>query len=151
MEDINTPLRTGYYELLNNVVTLDSVGVPFYDQVPSGATYPYMYNSGVTVVEDFTKDQFGYDVTFTVTIAMKYPANYGGQADIDALANQVLNLVVGASKRPNPPPLAPYLLPNFGLYFTKLSSSVSDRHDEADGVYFFRMMKFKHSIQEFNV
>jgi hypothetical protein len=95
MKDPNKIIRTAYYNALNNVVTFNSAGVQFYDAVPSNAAYPYIYVSDYTAVEDTTKDFFGQNVTITLVVAMKYPANYGGQTDIDGIAAQVSAIVRG--------------------------------------------------------
>src|SRR6185312_16434969 len=95
MKDASKTIRTAYYNSLNNVVTFNSAGVPLYDAVPSNAAYPYIYVSDYTTVEETTKDFFGQNVTITLVVAMKYPANYGGQSDIDGIVSQVTGIVRG--------------------------------------------------------
>ena len=144
MKDTSTALRTAYFNALNNVITLNSVPVPFYDQVPSNALYPYVYVSDFTCTEETTKDAFGYNATITVVCAMKYDANYGGESDIDVIAGQVENIVRGAT--PASEPLS--FLPNFQHVITQLDQTNFFRAQAPDGVIFYRTLKFRHRVQE---
>jgi hypothetical protein len=146
MKDPATAIRTAYYNALNNVVTLNSSPVPFYDQVPSNAAYPYMYVSDFTCVEETTKDNFGWNATVTIVTAMKYPANYGGQSDIDNIAGQIENLVRGANTTSQPLSF----LPNFQNVITEMDQSNFFRAQVPDGIMFYRTLKFRHRIQQLN-
>ena len=142
MTDANKIIRTAYYNALNNVVTFNSAGVAFYDAVPSNAAYPYIYVSDYTAVEDTTKDYFGQNVTITLVVAMKYPANYGGQSDIDSIASQVSTIVRGTHTTDQPLSF----LPNFQNVITQLDQTNFFRQEVADGIVFYRTMKFRHRI-----
>lgn len=145
MTDCNKIIRTAYYNALNNVVQYNSAGVAFYDAVPSNAAYPYIYVSDFTAVEETTKDHFGQNVTITLVVAMKYPANYGGQSDIDGIANQVMGIVRGSATTSQPLSFAP----NFQNVITQLDQTNFFRQEVADGIVFYRTMKFRHRILEF--
>ena len=146
MKDSSKSIRTAYYNALNNVVTLNSLPVPFYDQVPSNTAYPYMYVSGFTCVEETTKDVFGWNATITIVAAMKYPANYGGQSDIDGIAEQIENIVRGAATTSQPLSFAP----GFQNIITQLDQGSFFKVSVADGIVFYRTLKFRHRIQEIN-
>jgi hypothetical protein len=146
MKDASKTIRTAYYNALNNVVTFNSAGVSFYDAVPSNAAYPYIYVSDYTAVEDTTKDFFGLNVTITLVVAMKYPANYGGQSDIDGIAAQVSGIVRGTFTTSQPLSF----LPDFQNVITQLDQSNYFRQEVADGIVFYRTLKFRHRIQQLN-
>lgn len=142
MKDANKTIRTAYYNALNNVVRFNSAGVPFYDQVPSTAAYPYIYVSDYTATEETTKDFFGQNVTITLVAAMKYPANYGGQSDVDGIANQVATIVRGTLTTDQPLSFAP----DFQNVITQMDQSNFFKQEVADGIVFYRTLKFRHRI-----
>ncbi|MGP8215798.1 MAG: hypothetical protein ACLQQ4_09570 [Bacteroidia bacterium] len=144
MKDSNKTIRTAYYNALNNIVTFNSAGIPFYDAVPSNAAYPYIYVSDYTAAEDTTKDFFGQNVTITLIAAMKYPANYGGQSDIDSLAGQISAIVRGTLTTDQPLSF----LPDFQNVITQLDQSNFFRQEVTDGIVFYRSLKFRHRIQQ---
>ncbi len=144
MKDCSTAIRTAYFTALNNNVTLNSVPVPFYDQVPSGALYPYIYVSDFTCTEETTKDSFGYDATMTIVAVMKYPANFGGESDIDLIAAQVENIIRGATTASDPISF----LPAFINVITDLEQTNYFRAEAPDGILFYRTLKFRHRVQE---
>lgn len=144
MKDTAKAIRTAYYSALNNVVTLNSSPVPFYDQVPSGAAFPYMYVSDFTCVEETTKDVFGWNATITIVAAMKYTANYGGQSDIDNIAGQIENIVRGAATTSQPLSF----LPDFMNVITELDQSNFFKVEAPDGIVFYRTLKFRHRLQQ---
>ena len=152
MLDVNTPLRKAYFNVLNGITA--SIGgiptsIPFYDQVTSGASYPYIYTVDTTLAETFTKDTFGGRVTFTIQVAMKYPSNYGGNSDIDNIVTVIKPLIVGLNKGTYP--LAASLLPNFSLLSNVCEMDRNERQEGSDGVYFFRILRFSHIIQQFKI
>lgn len=142
MKDSSKIIRTAYYNALNNVVTLNSAGVPLYDQVPSDSAYPYMYVSDFTATEDTTKDFFGQNITITIVVAMKYPANYGGQSDIDSISSQVSGIVRGTITTSQPLSFTP----DFQNVITQLDQSNFFKQEVADGIVFYRTLKFRHRI-----
>jgi hypothetical protein len=142
MKDANKTIRTAYYNSLNNIVTFNAAGVPFYDAVPSNAAYPYIYVSDYTSAEDTTKDFFGQNVTITLVATMKYPANYGGQSDVDGIAAQVSAIVRGTLTTSDPLSF----LPDFQNVITQIDQSNYFRQEVADGIVFYRTMKFRHRI-----
>lgn len=144
MKDASKTIRTAYFNALNNVVTLNSVGVPLYDQVPSDSKYPYMYVSDFTATEDTTKDFFGQNVTITLVVAMKYPANFGGQSDIDTIASQVSAIVRGTITTSQPLSFTP----DFQNVITQLDQSNFFKQEVADGIVFYRTLKFRHRISQ---
>jgi hypothetical protein len=144
MKDCATTMRSAYYTALNNVVTLNANPVPFYDQVPSDSAYPYIYVSDFTCVEETTKDVFGWNATITVVAAMKYPANYGGQSDIDKIAGQIENIVRGTSTTSQPLSF----LPDFQNVITQLDQGNFFKVQVVDGVVFYRTLKFRHRVQQ---
>ncbi len=144
MTDPSTAIRTSYYTALNNHVTLNAVPVPFYDQVPSNAAYPYMYVSDYTCTEDTTKDAFGYNATITLVAVMKYPANSGGESDIDVIAGQIENIIRGATTWSDPISF----LPDFINVITQLDQTNYFRAQAPDGILFYRTLKFRHRVQE---
>lgn len=144
MKDCSATIRSAYYAALNNQVTLNSSPVPFYDQVPSNTPFPYMYVSGFTCGEETTKDLFGYNATMTIVAVMKYPANYGGESDIDVIAGQVENIIRGATTASDPISF----LPDFINVITELEQTNYFRAEASDGIFFYRTMKFRHRIQE---
>jgi len=146
MKDPATAIRSAYYTALNNVVTLNSSPVPFYDQVPSDSAYPYIYVSDFTCTEETTKDVFGWNATITLVAAMKYDANYGGQSDIDNVAGQIENIVRGSTTTNQPLSFSP----NFQNVITQLDQSNFFKAMAADGIVFYRTLKFRHRIQEIN-
>jgi hypothetical protein len=146
MKDASTIIRSAYYTALNNVVTLNSASVPFFDQVPSNTAYPYMYVSDFTCVEETTKDFFGWNATITIVAAMKYAANFGGQSDIDNIAGQIENIVRGSTTSSQPLSFAP----NFQNVITELDQSNFFKTEVADGIVFYRTLKFRHRIQQLN-
>ena len=133
-----------YYNALNNIVSLNSAPVPFYDQVPSNAAYPYMYVSDFTCVEETTKDVFGWNATITIVAAMKYPANYGGQSDIDSITAQIEDIVRGSTTTSQPLSFAP----DFANVITQLDQSNFFKVSVADGIVFYRTLKFRHRVQQ---
>lgn len=144
MKDASKTIRTAYYNALNNIVSLNSAPVPFFDQVPSNAAYPYMYVSDFTCVEETTKDVFGWNATITIVAAMKYPANYGGQSDIDSIAAQIEDIVRGSTTTAQPLSFAP----DFANVITQLDQSNFFKVSVADGIVFYRTLKFRHRIQQ---
>ena len=146
MKDPATAIRSAYYTALNNVVTINSSPVPFYDQVPSDSAYPYIYVSDFTCTEETTKDVFGWNATITLVAAMKYDANYGGQSDIDNVAGQIENIVRGSTTTNQPLSFSP----NFQNVITQLDQSNFFKAMAADGIVFYRTLKFRHRIQEIN-
>lgn len=146
MIDVNTTLRTAYFNALNNTITVNGSNVPFYDQVPSGAAYPYIFTSGFTSKEKSTKDEFGYDITVTLAVAMKYPANYGGQSDVDTIVTGIQNKIRGTTTTSYPLSLGP----NFQMVNTYLDGTSFNRVDQSDGVYFYRTIRFRHFITQYN-
>ena len=144
MKDASKTIRTAYYNTLNNTTSLNSTPVPFYDAVPSDSSYPYIYVSDYTAVEETTKDVFGQNVTVTLVVAMKYPANYGGQADIDVIAGQVIGIVRGTFTTSQPLSFAP----DFQNVVTQLDQSNFFKQEVADGIVFYRTLKFRHRIAQ---
>jgi len=144
MKDPATAIRTAYYNALNNVVSLNSSPIPFYDQVPSGAAYPYIYVSDFTCTEETTKDIFGWDATITLVAAMKYTANYGGESDIDTIAWQIENIVRGGTTTSQPLSFSP----DFLNVITQLDQSNFFKALAPDGIVFYRTLKFRHRIQQ---
>jgi hypothetical protein len=144
MKDSSKIIRTAYYNALNNVVQFNSAGVPLYDSVPSNAAYPYIYVSDYTAVEETTKDFFGQNVTITLVVAMKYPANYGGQNDIDGIVSQVTGIVRGTITTSQPLSFTP----DFQNIITQVDQSNYFKQEVADGIVYYRTIKFRHRITQ---
>lgn len=146
MVDPDLAIRTAYYNAITGNIPIGNDSpeytVPFYVQVPSDTTYPYIYNSDFTKTRNRTKDCFGWDVTVTLVIVSFFQGNSGGQATNDKIATQVEELIVG----PNP---ANQNLLNFGTQFYCVSSDLITSttmppQDVEDGTVFYRILKFKH-------
>lgn len=148
MLDPSTAIRSAYFNTLNNAITVyiggNPVTVPFYDQVPAGASFPYIYVSGFTCAEDTTKDCFGYIATLILVVAMRYDGNSGGEIDIDSIVNSLVNLIRGGTTRSQPLQFSP----SFLNIVTELGGTNSYRVKRENGIVFYRTIKFIHKIQE---
>lgn len=140
MLDADNAIKKAYYSALNSIA-------PFYIQVPSGTAYPYIYNSDFNKVPNRNKDRFGWDVTVTLVIVSKFSGNSGGQSVNDGIAQQIEQAVVGSSPGQNPL--------SFGVNFTNavselITSTTMPPQDVADGTVYYKILKFKHTIQQFS-
>ena len=147
MIDADLAIRTAYYNALNNTIYSAGSPVPYYVKVPTGAGYPYIYQAGVTKVPNRTKDKWMWDITITLNIVSLSVGNSGGQALNDDIASQAEQIVIGTV--PGQTPLS------FGVNFTnvlnELVSSVTMPPQEAsNGIFYYRIIKIKHLISQFN-
>ena len=146
MKDESLTIRTAYMTALNNVVQYNSVGVPLYDQVPSDTSYPYIYFSGFTSMEDAgaDKDRFTKDVTVTLTVCMRFTQNAGSQMPLDNICNQIENIIRGGQT------ISPGLsfLPDWDNTISAFTGTNFFKEKVADSVVYYRTLKFRHRIQQ---
>lgn len=94
MKDIELPLRTGYFNLLNGIV-VDGKSIPVFDmQAPFPEQTPYIIIEGILPISGNTKDSFGYEVTVDLLIYTSFQGDFGGRKSGDLIANAVLGLVI---------------------------------------------------------
>jgi hypothetical protein len=121
--------------------------VPYYVQVQTGASYPYIYQAGCTKVPNRNKQNFCWDLTMTLNIVSLFPANSGGQAVNDAVANQIEQIILGTV--PGQTPLS--FAPNFNNILNELiMSNTMPPQEASNGMVYYRILKIKHTIQQFN-
>ena len=148
MIDAELTIRTAYYNALNNVILSGGNRVPYYLQVPTGTSYPYIYQAGVTKVPNRTKSNWGWDVTVTLNIISLSVSNSGGQAVNDAIANQIEGIILGTI--PGDTPLS--FSPNFVNVENELiMSNTMPPQQATNGVVFYRILKIKHTIFQYNI
>ena len=79
MKDVELPIRTGYYSLLNNM-TVDGKQIPVFDMVaPKSATPPYVIVDSIMYVNENTKDSFGGEVTVDFLVKSRFDGDFGGR------------------------------------------------------------------------
>jgi len=86
-KDLNTALRTALLTALNGQLTLNNANVPVYDRVPKSIRFPF-----VVIQLNDTNDE-----ARTKDIITGYEGNFGGQADCDSLADQILQILGNTS------------------------------------------------------
>jgi len=97
-KDLNTALRTALLTALNGQLTLNNANVPVYDRVPKSIRFPFVViQLNDTNDEARTKDHMLYNSTTTINIITGYEGNFGGQADCDSLADQILQILGNTS------------------------------------------------------
>jgi hypothetical protein len=127
MKDVGYSLRKAYYDKLNGAVTLNSVAVPVYDNVPDSANYPYIQISNISVVDNSTKDNFNNNCVVTVQVFTGTDGTNYSKADADTISNQVMTLLINRSSLPN-------AAPDFKV-ITNLLESTGYIESQFDGFY----------------
>lgn len=94
MRDVTLPLRTAYYNLLNDML-VDGRKIKVYDlQAPKTAETPYIIIGEMFSVSRNTKDTFGTEVTVDLLIHNNFDGDFGGRRQTDIIADGVLQLVI---------------------------------------------------------
>jgi len=127
MKDVGYSLRKAYYDKLNGAVTLNSVAVPVYDNVPDSANYPYIQISNISVVDNSTKSNFNSNCVVTVQVFTGTDGTNYSKADADTISNQVMVLLINRSSLPN-------AAPDFKV-ITNLLESTGYIESQFDGFY----------------
>ena len=75
---------------------------------------------------------------------MKYPSSSGGFTDVDDIANQVVTIIRGDSTQSQPVSF----LPDWQHVICSLANTSSIKTEEADGIIYSRILKFRHRIYQ---
>lgn len=101
MKDVGYSLRKAYFDKLNGMVTVNSVIVPIYDNIPDTASYPYIQISNVSVVDESTKSNFNSNCVVTVQVFTGTDATSYSKTQSDNISNQVMQLLINRSSLPD--------------------------------------------------
>jgi len=94
VEEVELPIRTGYFNLLNNIVVGEKM-IPVYDMVaPIPAQTPYIIIDGILPISDNTKDSFMYELTVDLLIYTSYKGDFGGRKAADLITREILKKVI---------------------------------------------------------
>ena len=88
MKDPGIALQSQYYALLSDIVYNNRL-VQVYDVVPLQAEYPHIKIGTRTVLDRPNKTWYGTEVTQTIEIVDRFPANYGSRTSIYSIASDV--------------------------------------------------------------
>jgi hypothetical protein len=140
MLDLQPTLRAAYVTLLSG-----NISVNIYDKVPSGAAYPYVYFSMFTDQYDANsnKEKNCHDATMTLVAVAKFQGNFGGQAVVDNIINQIVGIIC-PNKRTTPFSLGL----NFNHNIISAEESRTFTMESPDGVLMYRSQKFRHNINQ---
>lgn len=93
MKNVNKPLSTGYYNLLNGIVVDGSVVSFHYLKAPFSTESPYIVITGMYSQSDNTKDSFNGSVTVDLNIYTEFEGDFGTMNSADNIAEAVLELI----------------------------------------------------------
>lgn len=141
MQDVNTPIRKAYYQLISSNVTLNGLPVEVYDKMaPNDAVYPYIILSTQTDSDDSVKGCQGHDPTILIDVVTGKTGEVSS-VDADNISGQILGLINPAGSRL-------ILTGSLTLIRTQL---ISDNTIEGqNGVYKIlrRLLRFGHKVHE---
>ena len=94
MEEVELPIRTGYFSLLNGIV-VGGKTIPVFDMAaPIPAQTPYIIIDGILPISENTKDSFLYELTVDLLIYTSYKGDFGSRKQGDLIAREILKRVV---------------------------------------------------------
>jgi len=139
-KDSTTQLQIGYYQLLNNNVTLSGTAVPVYDEVPASATYPLIQFNDTTLTDNSTKSTFMDNVTFSLSVVDRVSLDNGSRSSLNNVVNQVKEII-----RARP---VPFNLTDFNVLISIVDNDVFRKEKTDTFTYFIRELRFRHIIEE---
>lgn len=102
MKDTSYPIRKAFYELLNGVLSYNSVVVPVYDEVLQADAQLYVIIASQTKANQDNFCTFVSDCTITLDIVCKSSFDFTKDA-VDSVHNQIGQLVSSAPGQSNLP------------------------------------------------
>lgn len=142
MKDVTLPLRTGYFNLLNNMV-VDGRQIPVFDMhAPAQASAPYVIIGEIFSKSNNTKDTFGSEVVIDLLAYSEYKGDFGGRQATDLIADKILNLVIPA------PGKSGVSATGFGVTMAKHVGSSDENDYGATGNKYRKRVTIEHTIWE---
>lgn len=142
MRDVSGAIRKKYFELLNGVITYDSIAVPVYNKyLPNTITAPYyIVIDTISSVNIATKTSHITDTSVQLSIFTKDTTANSGKA-VDYIADQIYQIIW-------PYPNAKISLePDFQVVFQTLANDNSQTALQTNtAIYLNRFITFSHKI-----
>lgn len=147
MKDIYAELRKAYFILINGNISITPAGgggatnIPIYDQIPKGASYPFIQFRSFDSNSISVKDTYIQTVRMNLDVYARYESAYGGSLDVDNIINQMLQLIV----------VAPANYPSvtgFNIITTKLAQRVSDKVNNENATIYIGSISIEHQIEQ---
>lgn len=142
MKDLVLPLRTGYYNLLNNMVVGGKI-IPVFDmQAPYPAQTPYVIIEGIVPISDNTKDSFNSEVTVDLLVYTTYQGDFGGSRESDLITNEILQRVIPTPGRSG------VSAAGFNVYMAKQIGSNSEMSESNTKNTYRRRLTIEHLVEQ---
>lgn len=141
MKDPGYSLRKAYFDKLNGNVLLNSTTVNIYDNIPNHAEYPYIQIANISTADESTKDNFNTNCVVTLQLYTGTAGYSYSKKDVDTLSNQVLQLLVSKTNKPDAGP-------DFSIITSQLESSTY-LETQYDGFYEVRkIIRIRNIIEQ---
>lgn len=139
MRDNYTDIRTLYYNLLQDNITLNGNTVNVYDVVKADETNPYIYFAEFEAVEDSCKDNFTTRVTIGLVVVSKFTNAVGGSTDVDNVATQILKLLHNDTYLNNS---------NFRVVLNKMIANFVTKQPTQTGTQINKTIRLEHVVEQ---
>jgi len=142
VEEVELPIRIGYYNLLNDLEVGEGL-IPVFDmQAPYPESVPYIIIDGIVPVAFNTKDTFGYELTVELLIYTTFKGDFGGRKDSDLIAKEILKKVIPS------PGKSGVVAAGFSVYMAKLVTSNNETSYIDTKRIYRKRMTFEHLVEQ---
>lgn len=145
MNDPSLALRTAYQSALSSLTNVAGGAVSVYDLVPPDAASVYVYYSGYTATQWDDKDSYGQNVVIALTLVATFESDYGGQKELDNLANQITPIIIAKSGNQ----VSHLTVSGYTIAVSTLESTMTLPVTLTErGKTFSRVLRFRHLLYE---
>lgn len=142
MEEVELPIRTGYFNLLNGIM-VGGKAIPVFDMTaPIPVQTPYIIIDGILPITENTKDTFLYELTVDLLIYTSYKGDFGGRKAGDLIAREILKKVVPT------PGKSGVLAAGFNVYMGKFLASNNEFTNGDTQRTYRKRITFEHKAQQ---
>jgi len=94
VEEVELPIRAGYFSLLSGIV-IGGKTIPVFDMVADIPTQtPYIIIDGILPISENTKDSFMYELTVDLLVYTSFKGDFGSRKPGDLIVREILKRVV---------------------------------------------------------
>lgn len=144
MKDPIKFIRKKIFTACSGVVQHDSQNVPFYNRVPSDATYPFVrvYSVSTNQIDD-NQSKYNVECITRVEVVTRFLGDVGGDLDANTIMNDIMNLLI--TKNQSAFDLSS---DNFNCYAVENGGVTYLQDDLNDHTYFRAILELSNKVEQ---